>query len=177
MRFKPDVLKLCLNNKNIFNVLEMTIDDAICFFEHKEIKRRLQILAEVGLGYLRLGQNLGTLSGGEAQRVKLGSELRKRGNIYIMDEPTTGLHMADIHKLTDLIHRLVEADNSVIVIEHNLDVICQADWIIDLGPEGGSRGGEIIAQGTPAQIALSPASLTGRYLKEVLSPDLLKTAG
>jgi len=174
-RFKQEVLNLHMNGLNISDVLLLTIDDAIEFFNHKEIKRRLQLLSDVGLGYLCLGQNLGTLSGGEAQRVKLGSELRKSGNIYIMDEPTTGLHMADIHKLSGLIHQLVNKGNSVIIIEHNLEIISQADWIIDLGPFGGSRGGHIIAEGTPSEIISATGSLTGSYLKEY-SSNLIKTA-
>jgi len=175
-RFKSEVLNMHKNGLNISEVLSLTINDAIAFFEHKEIKRRLQLLSDVGLGYLGLGQNLGTLSGGEAQRVKLGSELRKSGHIYIMDEPTTGLHMADIHKFSDLVHKLVNSGNSVIIIEHNLEIISQADWIIDLGPEGGSQGGRIIAEGTPPEIISAPGSVTGKYLQEYI-PELIVSAG
>lgn len=176
-RFKDEVLELRMNGRNIADVLDGTIDEAVSFFSHPEIKRRLGILSETGLGYLTLGQNLSTLSGGEAQRVKLGSELRKSGNIYIMDEPTTGLHMADISRLSTLIHRLVDAGNSVIVIEHNLDIVAQADWIIDLGPCGGMKGGQIVAQGTPEDICASKRSLTGSYLREHLGASLARTAG
>jgi len=176
-RFRDEVLALKMNGLNIAQILESTIDDAIAFFHHPEIRRRLRILSDTGLGYLTLGQNLGTLSGGEAQRVKLGSELRKSGNIYIMDEPTTGLHMADIARLSQLIARLVDAGNSVIVIEHNLEIIAQADWIIDLGPCGGSRGGRIIAQGTPDQICAVESSQTGRFLRDYLGEALARSAG
>lgn len=167
-RFKDEVLELRMNGLNIAEVLDSTIDDAITFFRSGEIVRRLKILSDTGLGYLTLGQNLSSLSGGEAQRVKLGSELRKSGNVYIMDEPTTGLHMADIARLSRLIDRLVEAGNSVIVIEHNLEIISEADWIIDLGPCGGSRGGRIVAQGTPQELCASKSSLTGKFLREYL---------
>jgi excinuclease UvrABC ATPase subunit len=167
-RFRDEALELRMNGLNIAEVLESTIDDAIAFFDHPEIKRRLRILSDTGLGYLTLGQSLSSLSGGEAQRVKLGSELRKTGNVYIMDEPTTGLHIADIERLSRLMQRLVDAGNSVIVIEHNLEIIAEADWIIDLGPCGGSRGGRIVAEGTPEAICASEASLTGRFLREYL---------
>ena len=167
-RFRDEALELRMNGLNIAEVLESTIDDAIAFFGHPEIKRRLGILQETGLGYLTLGQHLSSLSGGEAQRVKLASELRKSGNVYVMDEPTTGLHMADIERLSRLIERLVDAGNSVIVIEHNLEIIAEADWVIDLGPCGGSRGGRIMAEGTPEAICASEESLTGRFLREYL---------
>ena len=167
-RYKTEVLRHRYKEKSIVDVLNLTATEAVEFFENPEIRRRLQILNEVGLGYLQLGQEVSSLSGGEAQRLKLARELHKRGNIYILDEPTTGLHMADIEKLMHLINRLVDAGNTVIVIEHNLDVIRSADWIIDLGPEGGSKGGEIIAEGTPEEIADSPHSYTGKYLKAVL---------
>ena len=176
-RFKDEVLDLRMNGLNIADVLDSTIDDAINFFEHPEIKRRLRILADTGLGYLTLGQNLSSLSGGEAQRVKLGSELRKKGNVYIMDEPTTGLHMADIARLSRLIQRLVDSGNSVIVIEHNLEIIAEADWVIDLGPCGGSRGGRIVAEGTPDDICACESSLTGRYLREYLGVTPARSAG
>jgi excinuclease UvrABC ATPase subunit len=167
-RYKTEVLQHRYKEKSIVDVLNLTATEAVEFFENPEIRRRLQILNEVGLGYLRLGQEVSSLSGGEAQRLKLARELHKRGNIYILDEPTTGLHMADIEKLMHIINRLVDAGNTVIVIEHNLDVIRSADWIIDLGPEGGSKGGEIIAEGTPEEVAVSSQSYTGKYLKAVL---------
>ena len=167
-RYKQEVLELTYNGKNINDVLELAIDEAHDFFEAKKIRSKLKILRDVGLGYLKLGQPVSTLSGGEAQRIKLARELNKWGNIYILDEPTTGLHMADVEKLLKVINRLVERGNTVIVIEHNLDVIKNADWIIDMGPEGGSKGGEIIAEGTPEEIAENPSSFTGQYLKYVL---------
>jgi excinuclease UvrABC ATPase subunit len=129
------------------------------------------------LGYLTLGQSLSSLSGGEAQRVKLGSELRKSGNVYVMDEPTTGLHMADIARLSGLIQRLVDAGNSVIVIEHNLEIIAEADWVIDMGPCGGIRGGRVVAEGTPEAICASEESLTGKFLREYLGDALARNAG
>lgn len=165
-RYAPEILKLKYKNKNIAEVLKMTAKQAYEFFDNKEIKRRLKILQDVGLGYLELGQPLNTLSGGEAQRIKLVRELHKKGNIYILDEPTIGLHMADIEKLLKVLNRLVDLGNSVIVIEHNLDIISQADWIIDLGPEGGNKGGEIVAQGTPKEIIKNKKSYTGQYLRE-----------
>ena len=167
-RYKAETLGHTYNGKNISEVLDMTIEEAITFFTDKRILRKLHILDSVGLGYLTLGQPLSTLSGGEAQRIKLARELRKKGNLYILDEPTTGLHMADIEKLLYVIDRLVERGNTVIVIEHNLDVIKNSDWVIDMGPEGGSRGGEIIVIGTPEQIAENPRSYTGQYLKDAL---------
>ncbi len=167
-RYKEDVLARKFQNKNISEVLNMTIEQALHFFPNKEIKRKLQIMVEVGLGYLQTGQPLSTLSGGEAQRIKLASELHKKGNIYVMDEPTTGLHMADIERLLKIIKRLVGGNNTVVVIEHNLDVIRQADWIIDLGPGGGRHGGRIIAEGTPEEVANNAQSLTGQYLKKHL---------
>lgn len=176
-RFKDEVLALRMNGLNIAEVLDSTIDDAIVFFKHPEIARRLGILSDIGLGYLTLGQNLSSLSGGEAQRVKLGSELRKSGNVYIMDEPTTGLHMADIARLSRLIQRLVEAGNSVIVIEHNLEIIAEADWIIDMGPCGGIRGGRVVAQGTPEMICANDRSATGSFLRDYLGNTRVRTAG
>ncbi len=164
-RFTKEVLELKYKGKNIREVLDMTITQAIDFFENKEIKRRLNVLKDVGLGYLELGQPLDSLSGGEAQRIKLSKELHKKGNIYILDEPTTGLHMADIEKLIVLLNNIVEEGNTVVVIEHNLDIIKNADYIIDMGPEGGKNGGEIIAEGTPEEISKNKNSVTGRYLK------------
>ena len=150
----------------------MTVEEALKFFENiPTISRKLQTIVDVGLGYIRLGQPSTTLSGGEAQRVKLATELSKRSTgktIYILDEPTTGLHFADVHKLVGILDRLVEGGNSVVVIEHNLEVIKTADYIIDLGPEGGTRGGQIIAQGTPEQVAKKEGSYTGQFLKKIL---------
>ena len=167
-RYHHEVLDLKYRGKSIADILDMTALEAIEFFENKQILRRLRILEEVGLGYITLGQTVSSLSGGEAQRIKLARELHKKGNIYILDEPTTGLHMADIEQLLAVIERLVDAGNTVLVIEHNLDVIKHADWIIDMGPEGGSKGGEIIAEGTPEEIAGVEESYTGQYLKKVL---------
>jgi excinuclease UvrABC ATPase subunit len=167
-RYREEVLKHTYKDKNINQVLRMTASEALEFFESPQICRRLQILNEVGLGYLQLGQPLSTLSGGEAQRMKLARELHKKGNIYILDEPTTGLHMADIERLLEVINRLVDGGNTVIVIEHNLDVIKNADWVIDMGPEGGSKGGEIIAEGTPEEIIRVDESYTGRFLENIL---------
>lgn len=165
-RYTDEVLALRYRGKSIHDVLNMTVEEAQGFFDDREIGRRLRILCDVGLDYLEIGQPLSTLSGGEAQRIKLASELHKKGNVYVMDEPTTGLHMADIEKLMEIIGRLVENDNTVVVIEHNLDVIRHADWIIDLGPEGGAKGGEIVCEGTPEDLMRCAASHTGRYLRE-----------
>lgn len=163
-RYKEEVLGMKYKGAGIDEVLKMTVRETYELFEMPEIRRKLAILEEVGLGYLELGQPLSTLSGGEAQRIKLANELHKKGNTYVMDEPTTGLHMADIDRLMGIIGRLVKKGNSVIVIEHNPDVIRKAGWIIDLGPSGGSRGGYVLAEGTPEQVAKNPSSLTGRYL-------------
>jgi len=168
-RYTDEVLSLRYKEKNISDILHMTIEDLNGFFESKEINRRLGILCEVGLEYLELGQPLSTLSGGECQRIKLASELHKKGNIYVMDEPTTGLHMVDIQKLMKIIKKLVNNHNTVIVIEHNLDIIKNADWVLDLGPEGGSKGGEILFEGTPENLTKCERSYTGKYLKELLS--------
>jgi excinuclease UvrABC ATPase subunit len=167
-RYTKEVLDLKYKGKNIAEVLEMTVDDALGFFEDRAVLNKLKVMREVGLGYLTLGQTLSSLSGGEAQRLKLAEQLHKKGNIYVMDEPTTGLHMADVQVLLDIIQKLVKAKNTVIVIEHNLDVIKHADWVIDLGPEGGRKGGEIIAEGTPEDVAKIERSYTGRYLRELL---------
>lgn len=164
-RFKDDVLEYKLHGKMITDVLDMTVLQALDFFEKKEIRQRLATLNDVGLHYLTLGQPLSTLSGGECQRIKLASELHKQGKIYVMDEPTTGLHMSDVRHLLDMMNRLVDNGSSVIVIEHNLDVIRQADWIIDLGPEGGSGGGRVVFEGTPAELITAEHSLTGKYVK------------
>jgi excinuclease ABC subunit A len=160
--------------KNISNVLELTVEDAFEFFKPVPlIARKLQTLLDVGLGYIRLGQSATTLSGGEAQRVKLSLELSKRDTgrtLYILDEPTTGLHFHDIALLLKVIHRLRDQGNTIVIIEHNLDVIKTADWVIDLGPEGGAGGGQIIAAGTPEEVAKNSASFTGRYLATMLTP-------
>jgi excinuclease ABC A subunit len=163
-RFRLEVLDLKCRGKSIDEILRLTVGEASEFFAGKEIRRRLQVLAEVGLGYLEIGQSLSSLSGGEAQRIKLAAELHKRGGVYILDEPTTGLHPADIAKLMAILQRLVSGRNTVVVIEHNLEVISQSDWVIDLGPEGGREGGEIVAQGTPEELAQVEGSHTGRYL-------------
>nr|WP_245742216.1 excinuclease ABC subunit UvrA [Fontibacillus panacisegetis] len=163
-RFKEEVLAYKLNDKSIAEVLEMTVEQALDFFQLKEVVRKLQAMSDVGLNYITLGQPLSTLSGGECQRIKLASELHKKGSIYVMDEPTTGLHMSDIGHLLEIMNRLVDAGNTVIVIEHNLDVISQADWIIDMGPDGGSKGGQVVFEGTPSQIIHVEQSITGRYL-------------
>jgi len=151
----------------------MTCEQALEFFENiPAIARKLQTLVEVGIGYIRLGQPATTLSGGEAQRIKLASELSRRATgrtLYILDEPTTGLHMADVDKLLHMLHALVDTGNSMVVIEHNLDVIKNADWLIDMGPEGGDGGGKIMAEGTPEQVAKVAASYTGQYLKKMLA--------
>lgn len=172
-RYNRETLEVKYKGKNIYEVLDMTVDEGVVFFENlPKIKRKLETLQEVGLGYIKLGQSSTTLSGGEAQRVKLATELSKRSTgktIYILDEPTTGLHTADVHKLIEVLQKLVEAGNSVIVIEHNLDVIKTADYIIDMGPEGGNRGGQVVASGTPEQVAKADGSYTGQYLKKILS--------
>jgi excinuclease UvrABC ATPase subunit len=165
-RYSQEVLKHQYQGKNIFEVLELTINQAYQFFVHAEIRSKLRLLIDVGLGYLKLGQPLSTLSGGECQRVILASELHKKGNIYIMDEPTTGLHMSDIEKIIDLMNQLVDNGNSLIVIEHNLDVINNADWLIDIGPEGGMAGGEVLFEGTPDEIINCENSYTGKYLND-----------
>ncbi len=166
-RFKDEVLAYKLHGQSITDVLAMTIRQALDIFQIKEIVRRLQALSDVGLDYLSLGQPLSTLSGGECQRIKLASELHKQGSIYVMDEPTTGLHMSDIEHLLEMMNRLVDGGNTVIVIEHNLDVIRHADWIIDMGPEGGSRGGRILFEGTPRQLLGVKESYTSAYLGRV----------
>jgi len=163
-RFRDEVLAYKLNDKSISDVLGMSVQEALDYFSIKEIVRRLQALSDVGLDYLTLGQPLSTLSGGECQRIKLASELHKKGSIYVMDEPTTGLHMSDISHFLTIINRLVDTGNTVIVIEHNLDVIKNADWIIDMGPEGGNKGGRVVFEGTPKQLLRATHSLTSAYL-------------
>ena len=171
-RYNRETLEIKYKGKSIYDVLEMTVEEALRFFENQpKIRRKLQTLYDVGLGYVKVGQPATTLSGGEAQRVKLAAELSKRPTgktIYILDEPTTGLHTADVHKLTEVLQAFVEAGNSVILIEHNLDVIKVADYIVDLGPEGGDKGGEVVATGTPEEIAACEKSYTGAYLKKIL---------
>ena len=165
-RFKDEVLAYKLHGKSIADVLAMNVRQALDFFGHKEIVAKLKAMSDVGLDYLSLGQPLSTLSGGECQRIKLASELHKKGSIYVLDEPTTGLHMSDITHLLAVMNRLVDSGNTVIVIEHNLDVIRNADWIIDLGPEGGNKGGRILFEGTPQQLLGANDSLTGQYLQQ-----------
>ena len=171
-RYNRETLEVKYKGKSIYDVLNMTVEEAVKFFENvPAIRRKIETLNDVGLSYIRLGQPSTELSGGEAQRIKLATELSKRSTgktIYILDEPTTGLHFADVHKLVDILHKLTEGGNTVVVIEHNLDVIKTADYIIDIGPEGGDMGGRVIAQGTPEQIAESPKSYTGQYVKRYL---------
>jgi excinuclease ABC subunit A len=172
MRYNRETLEIRYKGRNIHEVLQMRVAEAEAFFSAvPAIARRLRTLSEVGLGYLQLGQSALTLSGGEAQRVKLALELSRRDTgrtLYILDEPTTGLHFHDIRLLLEVLQRLCEAGNTVVVIEHNLDVVKTADWVVDLGPEGGDGGGRIIAEGTPEHIAREPQSYTGRYLRRAL---------
>ena len=171
-RYNRETLEVKYKGKTIADVLDMTVEEALQFFDKiPKIKQKMQTLYDVGLGYIKLGQPSTTLSGGEAQRVKLATELSKRATgktLYILDEPTTGLHIADVHKLVNILQRLVDTGNSIIVIEHNLDLIKTADHIIDLGPEGGDKGGQVISIGTPEQIAKNEQSHTGRFLKKYL---------
>jgi excinuclease ABC subunit A len=172
-RYNKETLQVRYKGKNIAEVLDMTVEEALAFFSAiPPIRERLQTLYDVGLGYIKLGQPATELSGGEAQRVKLARELSRRATgrtLYVLDEPTTGLHPEDVRKLLSVLHRLVDAGNTVVVIEHNLDVIKTADWIIDLGPEGGEEGGYVIAEGPPEEIAASSRSYTGQYLRKVLA--------
>ena len=171
-RYNRETLEISFKGRTIADVLAMTVEEALGFFKNiPQIMRRLETIRDVGLGYIRLGQQATTLSGGEAQRVKLSSELSRIGTgrtLYILDEPTTGLHFEDVRMLLNVLTRLVEKGNSVIVIEHNLDVIKTADWIIDLGPEGGDEGGTIVAEGTPEQVIKNKKSYTGQFLKPIL---------
>jgi excinuclease ABC subunit A len=171
-RYKQDVLDIHYQGKSVADVLDMTIEDAIDFFEGQDaLVRKLAVLKDIGLGYLSLGQPSNTLSGGEAQRIKLAAHLGKttrEKTLYIFDEPTTGLHFDDIIMLLDAFNALVENGHSVLVVEHNLDVIKAADWVLDLGPEGGMRGGFVVAEGTPEEVALVEESHTGRFLKKLL---------
>ena len=179
-RYNRETLEVKYKEKTISDVLNMTVEEAVVFFANQpKIARKLQTLLDVGLGYVTLGQSATTLSGGEAQRVKLANELARRGTgktVYILDEPTTGLHIADVHRLIEVLQKLVDAGNTVIVIEHNLDLIKCADHIIDLGPEGGSAGGLIVAEGTPEQVAEVEGSFTGQDLKPLLEKDKLLRA-
>ena len=171
-RYNRETLEVKYKDKNIYDVLNMTVEEALGFFENvPSIRRKIQTLYDVGLSYIRLGQPSTELSGGEAQRIKLAAELSKRSTgrtIYILDEPTTGLHFADVHKLVEILKRLTDGGNTVVVIEHNLDVIKTADYIIDMGPEGGDRGGTVIATGTPEEITSCQESYTGQYVKKYL---------
>ena len=171
-RYNRETLEVQYKGKNIFDVLDMTVEEALTFFENvPAIRKKIQTLYDVGLGYLKLGQPSTTLSGGEAQRIKLATELSRRSTgktIYVLDEPTTGLHFADVHKLVEILHRLADGGNTVVVIEHNLDVIKTADYIIDIGPDGGARGGTVVVQGTPEEVAKCPQSYTGQYVKRYL---------
>ncbi len=174
-RFNKETLAVTYKEKSIADILEMTVDDALAFFSAiPQLKRKLETLARVGLGYIHLGQQATTLSGGEAQRIKLSKELSKRATgktLYILDEPTTGLHFHDVNQLLSVLHELADQGNTVVVIEHNLDVVKSADHVIDLGPEGGKKGGEIIATGTPEEIARNKHSHTGRFLRELFERD------
>ena len=171
-RYNRETLDVKYKGKSIFDVLDMTVEEALDFFKNiPSIHRKIQTLYDVGLSYVKLGQPSTTLSGGEAQRIKLATELSKRSTgktIYILDEPTTGLHFADVHKLIEILQRLTEGGNSVVVIEHNLDVIKTADYIIDMGPEGGDKGGTVVVQGTPEKVARCEKSYTGCYMKKIL---------
>ncbi len=175
-RYNRETLEVKYKGKSIYDVLNMTVEEALHFFENvPSIRRKMETLYDVGLSYIRLGQPSTTLSGGEAQRIKLATELSKRSTgrtAYILDEPTTGLHFADVHKLTEILRRLSGDGNTVIVIEHNLDVIKTADYIIDIGPEGGDKGGTVVAMGTPEEIAGNPASYTGKYIDAILKKTL-----
>ena len=171
-RYNRETLEVKYKGKNIYDVLDMTVEEALEFFKNvPSIERKIQTLYDVGLSYVKLGQPSTELSGGEAQRIKLATELSKRSTgktIYILDEPTTGLHFADVHKLIEILRRLSDGGNTVVVIEHNLDVIKTADYIIDMGPEGGKEGGYVVCTGTPEEIAECSASYTGMFLKEKL---------
>ena len=171
-RYNRETLEVTWGGKNIHEILEMTVEEGVRFFEnHPSLRRKLETLEDVGLGYMKLGQAATTLSGGEAQRVKLATELSRKATgrtIYVLDEPTTGLHSADVDKLIRVLQRLTDAGNTVLVIEHNLDVIKVADWVIDLGPEGGDAGGQLVCCGTPETVASCEASYTGQFLKSKL---------
>ncbi len=178
--YNRETLEIRYKGKNIADVLSMTVEEAMAFFESfPKIRQLFKALNDVGLGYVELGQPATTLSGGEAQRVKLAGELGKTATghtLYVLDEPTTGLHFADIHNLLGVLNRLADMGNTIVVIEHNLDVVKCADWIIDLGPEGGAAGGEVIAQGTPEEIACNPNSYTGQFLSEHMQREAAQQA-
>ena len=171
-RYNRETLEVRYRGKNIYDILNMTVEEAVTFFENvPSIRRKIETLNDVGLSYIRLGQPSTELSGGEAQRIKLATELSRRSTgrtMYILEEPTTGLHFADVHKLVEILHKLADGGNTVVVIEHNLDVIKTADYIIDMGPEGGDGGGTVIAKGTPEQVAKVKNSYTGQYVKKYL---------
>ena len=179
-RYNRETLLVKWNDKNIFDVLNMTVDDSVVFFEAvPQIREKLITLQKVGLGYVKVGQSATTLSGGEAQRIKLAKELSRKSTgrtIYILDEPTTGLHFEDINNLLNVLHELVEQGNSIVVIEHNLEVIKTADYVIDMGPEGGNMGGHVIATGTPEDIVKVKTSYTGQYLKPILAKHKKKVS-
>jgi excinuclease ABC subunit A len=186
-RFKPQILQIRFRGKNIHQILQMTVDEALSFFSGSpKLGEKLHLLSSIGLGYLRLGQSATTLSGGEAQRLKIAAELTTAGDrhrrgqssgdmLYIMDEPTTGLHFDDVKKLLAVLHKLVDAGNTVVVVEHHLDVIKTADWVIDLGPEGGEAGGRIVAEGRPEQVARTAGSHTGKCLAEIFQNTASRT--
>jgi excinuclease ABC subunit A len=175
-RYNRETLEVKFKGKSIADVLDMTVEDAHAFFKAvPPIRDKMAMLEEVGLGYIKVGQQATTLSGGEAQRVKLAKALSRRATgqtLYILDEPTTGLHFEDVRKLLEVLHALVDEGNSVVVIEHNLEVIKTADWVLDLGPEGGDKGGEVVAEGAPEDVAREPRSYTGGYLKELLAKSV-----
>jgi excinuclease ABC subunit A len=177
-RYNREALEILYKGKSISDVLDMTVEVASEFFANvPSIKNKLDTLVDVGLGYIRMGQPATTLSGGEAQRVKLATELSKRATgrtLYLLDEPSTGLHTHDVSKLIDIMQRLVETGNTVLVIEHNLDIIKVADWIVDIGPEGGNKGGMIVAEGIPEEVAEVPGSYTGHYLKQIFNKEAAK---
>ncbi|MFC7552001.1 hypothetical protein ACFQU7_06555 [Pseudoroseomonas wenyumeiae] len=179
-RYNRETLEVKFRGKSISDVLEMTVEEGLEFFSAvPAIREKLRVLREVGLGYIHLGQQATTLSGGEAQRIKLSKELSRRATgrtLYILDEPTTGLHFEDVKKLLEVLHQLVDQGNTVLVIEHNLEVIKTADWILDLGPEGGDGGGRIVAEGTPEEVAQVPGSHTGRFLAPLLPEQVAKPA-
>jgi excinuclease UvrABC ATPase subunit len=172
-RFKEEVLRLTVRGSSVADVLGMTAEQALGFFDDAGVRRRLRALADVGLTYLTLGQPLSTLSGGERQRIKLATRLHRTGAVYVLDEPTTGLHMADVEGLVTLLDRLVDSGNTVVVVEHNLDVIARADWVIDLGPDGGRAGGEIVFEGTPRQLLEARGSFTGEHLRRAVRADVI----
>ena len=179
-RYNRETLEILFRGKSIADVLDMTVEEAAQMFKAvPPIRDKMETLKQVGLGYIKVGQQATTLSGGEAQRVKLSKELSRRATgrtLYILDEPTTGLHFEDVRKLLEVLHELVDQGNTVVVIEHNLDVVKTADWVVDFGPEGGDGGGEIVAVGTPEQVAKDKVSWTGRYLKEALARHAKRSA-